>query len=340
MAFTTIANGDDLQALALVNELYNAYSERNQAIDGAAINQLSAGTDIQNHTFWQTMQDWITTNCVSFVDDFAGLTSVMTTFPMLTANLVKNSDHANLIGGSSGVIGFRRVSGANWPTDWTNYADAAYSYGPCQAGDIIGPWLWVDLQAAFKALKWTVRTLAGGGKQSTRTASGIDADCATALANQNTAWTASSWSAYAAAGIKYTYVVQGISNGTGAQVIFQGDRSRGYIENTTIPLFVASACEVYYKAQMATSSSPITDYFGDLDSIGCAVDDYFLVDSIASSSDATRTTAVFGDISTNPVTLAGLDCTNLTNGYGMTSTRNRTPLALSYWVCKWDFTYQ
>jgi len=50
--------------------------------------------------------------------------------------------------------GFRRLPrGSANPTDWTDYADAAFSYGAAQAGDIIGPWLFVDLQTMLLAVK-------------------------------------------------------------------------------------------------------------------------------------------------------------------------------------------
>jgi len=52
------------------------------------------------------------------------------------------------------VDGYRRAT--DWPTDWTNPADTAYSHGPMEAGDIIGPWVFDDLQNALAALRWTL----------------------------------------------------------------------------------------------------------------------------------------------------------------------------------------
>ena len=51
--------------------------------------------------------------------------------------------------------GFRRVPGGSWPADWTDYADAAYEHGFVQEGDIIGPWLFKDLQDGLNLLVWT-----------------------------------------------------------------------------------------------------------------------------------------------------------------------------------------
>lgn len=47
--------------------------------------------------------------------------------------------------------GFRRCVTA--PTDWTNYNDAAYSYGKVQRGDLIGPWIFKDLQDLLYAIR-------------------------------------------------------------------------------------------------------------------------------------------------------------------------------------------
>lgn len=57
------------------------------------------------------------------------------------------------------VNGKMKKSGqAYWiiPGDWTDYDDAAYVYGWIQQGDVIGPWIFADLQAACNALIWTL----------------------------------------------------------------------------------------------------------------------------------------------------------------------------------------
>lgn len=47
--------------------------------------------------------------------------------------------------------GFRRCTVT--PADWTNRQDPAYSYGIAQPGDLIGPWLFKDLQDLVKHIK-------------------------------------------------------------------------------------------------------------------------------------------------------------------------------------------
>jgi len=46
------------------------------------------------------------------------------------------------------------------PADWTDYADPAFIYGIASDGDVIGPWLLSDLQAALNVL-WRTKHLAG-----------------------------------------------------------------------------------------------------------------------------------------------------------------------------------
>ena len=70
------------------------------------------------------------------------------------------------------------------PADWTDYDDPAYEHGTAQEGDVIGPWLLADLQAAINVLWLTVETASpaiGDGKPY-RCGIGNDADRAAAIA--------------------------------------------------------------------------------------------------------------------------------------------------------------
>jgi len=55
--------------------------------------------------------------------------------------------------------GFRRAV-TNWPSNWTNLNDAAYSYGTMQAGDIVGPWILDDIQRCFDGMSRSVEEAA------------------------------------------------------------------------------------------------------------------------------------------------------------------------------------
>jgi hypothetical protein len=45
--------------------------------------------------------------------------------------------------------GLRRVEGDEWPKDWTSLTDPAYTFGNAHPGDIIGPWIYHDIQKCF-----------------------------------------------------------------------------------------------------------------------------------------------------------------------------------------------
>ena len=58
---------------------------------------------------------------------------------------------------SSDQIYFRAAT--EWPSDWTDWSDAAYVENGryAEKGDIIGPWIFQDIQDCFNMLVWTQR---------------------------------------------------------------------------------------------------------------------------------------------------------------------------------------
>lgn len=148
-AFHAMANGDDLQDLTYLNQIINAYSERRQALGQSAIAALPANTDIQLsdwYGWFNIMQYWCENNYDDFVNHDAIIVGQGSVSMFTLTTWRSEADIA---------YGFRRVQGATWPADWTNYSDPAFTYGLYQQGDIFGPWLFVDLQNALKALKKT-----------------------------------------------------------------------------------------------------------------------------------------------------------------------------------------
>jgi hypothetical protein len=125
----------------LLDELTLAYSERRQSIGQAAYTPAD-GRDVQAASYWTVIQQWIETNCISFIDHIngpineAGNGFRYWTFEALLSNIGIAGD------------GFRRA------TAWDGSTEPAWSYGQMQAGDIIGPWIFSDLQAAFSHLFW------------------------------------------------------------------------------------------------------------------------------------------------------------------------------------------
>jgi hypothetical protein len=164
MGWTTIADGIDVQAASFINEFIAAIQERENALgSGEAIATIAAGTDIQAATFWgehpqaevwgiqERIEDLVPyfVNKVAFPSGFDGETppSPPTSNWMFTLSAWRSA--IGLLG-----AGFRRAT--TWPTDWTDYADPAYSHGFVQPGDIIqGPWIWKDIQDGLNLLVWT-----------------------------------------------------------------------------------------------------------------------------------------------------------------------------------------
>jgi hypothetical protein len=161
--FTDIADWTSAQDTAAANEIVLAYSERRQCVGHSAVDPLDAGDNAQDTAFWKGMQDWVKTQVDPTSGNSKWIDHTQTiegeeSLPYYTLPSFKYN--SGLAGGDDSgedrVVGFRRAT--EWPTDWTDYEDAAYSYGPIEAGDIRGPWIFEDLQAAFDAMRWTVIT--------------------------------------------------------------------------------------------------------------------------------------------------------------------------------------
>ena len=167
MAFTPIVEGLDWQALSFVNEFIKAYNERLPNREAfTPMVELEGGEDIQIVTFWTTLQTAVTeqfnspTITTTDEDNEYQIQWVIpydwSESPTSTAPPVKNWAQFCDYSPDMHADGFRRAT--TWPTDWTDLDDDAYSYGNMQIGDIIGPWIFADLQTAFDNLRTRVVT--------------------------------------------------------------------------------------------------------------------------------------------------------------------------------------
>jgi len=183
--------GADWSNLAFVNQLILAWSERRQAIGQSAIDPITAYTDVQAKSFWLPIQQWLT----DYGPRFAA-----------TAETITPSSNGSLWT-LSGAFTFRRWTGSG-----------SMRYGLMQAGDVIGEWIFADLQAAFSACAHVVQPGPPGDPTKPlrvtsayhRTARGSAATETAALTAAQTAWASSIWestaSAAEAASIAYEYV--------------------------------------------------------------------------------------------------------------------------------------
>ena len=280
----------DWAAVSFINEFDEAYSERRQAKYLSPWSNTTAGTDVQAVSFWTTFQDWITTYCTGFVQSHDADGSIRawncydgeTAMPGWTiANLMESAS-----GGAAGAgqKHFRRAT--TIPTDWTNWTDAAYSYGQMQAGDIIGPWIFKDLQEAFRRLIWSFGSCNFSGLQTDnrQRGQGNDADWATAkseaedntyitsIVHEPTAYTYAS--AYEDYGTRYTAAFRAIWNKGIASGIWTGK---------------VHSIDFYIMPVKLTAAHP-WDAYG----LGLTQDVLNLFESHLLSSSATETSAAIG----------------------------------------------
>ena len=134
----------------LLTELSTAWSERRLAIGQEAYTP-TEGRDMQESGFWfgggwRRLYDWLDDYCVLFVDHVNGpLTDNQKNFRMFTRDTWRAA-----AGLPSGYQAWRRAQ------DWAPPADPVWlTPGLMREGDIIGPWIFEDLQKGFGTLRWT-----------------------------------------------------------------------------------------------------------------------------------------------------------------------------------------
>jgi len=328
-AFTTIDSSADITHVDVLNELVGGISERAQALGQSAWTLVSAGDDIQDKDFWYDLQEWIETYCTSFVDhtqgpdpgDFEGETAL----PMFTL-----SSFRSIAGLHSS--GFRRATAWDPDTDdWTDLSDAMFSYGRMQAGDIIGPWIWVDLQNALTALKWTTTSPALGGSTLQARSSGYSGwypTCTDATDEEDTDWSASSWGA----GSYYFYVAAGQLEQSGSNYRAIGTRQKS-LPAGTIDDVVPCAIDVYF----GVDSSGGAYTFDDIDGLGAQEgklvfhETWSAVTPAQASRGGAGEASWFGAYDTNPLTDAGISCP--------TPEYRAVYASTMHWLCKWSFSH-
>lgn len=175
--FTEITTISFYLSLEVIQEIVLAYSERRQCVGDSAIDPIEEGFILQDVTFWRGMQDWIETNCTKWVDD----TNFSTSTVYATVNDTKYTLATFRTESGLNADGFKRAT--SWP--------GVFAYGKIVAGDIIGPWVVEELQAAFDAMRWTEKTNSSVSGQFDVQEKGIIA----AVEDEETEWAAASWGA-------------------------------------------------------------------------------------------------------------------------------------------------
>jgi len=292
--FTEITDLTDLQDKAIHNELRDAFNERYSIHSNLTLySPISAGADIQARSYWAGYQTNLIDAVNSFIDPAYD--------PHLNPAPAPYEISQWMI--DAGIpYGFRRVAGANWPSDWTDYNDPAYSYGKIQTGDIIGPWLIVDLQNGLNALRRTYYGISTASSYTgaERIAEGIDPDCNIALTEQINNWTSSSWGG--SAGIASVSIHGDASHWFKAWRRKTKPKSLVYrlFTDTTydIKLYAAPQCTSGYNPSLKTAygfTDDVWNYTGESDTSVMA--------------DEWEASTYYGDgFDSNPITDEGISC--------------------------------
>lgn len=330
-AFTTITTDTDLQDVDLVNEIVSSYSERVQALGGVAIPDIAVGDDIQAQSFWSGLQSGIINSASNYVNH---------NIPLAGQDPFSWPPAMGAPWMSILPLGVRRISGPLWPSNWTNYNDPAYSYGVMQAGDIIGPWIYADLQVILQNMKWTVRQLDPFGADIVPNSIafkqydsvGVDVDAA--YADQVINFPLVPWIQDDGYGPYYQALAIRINDTS-----FRGQRQRFALRVSNVPVF--TSCAIDFCASGAYSERIFgigRGGFKDVDGLGVLPDELmFIIDSTASDTNPTRDSNLIGDFNDSPCALFPVDAS-----YQIAESRNlvvQHNTVFPFAVLKWDFTY-
>lgn len=188
----TIAELQDIEDKTIMDELYLALFERLAAAGCADpyywefMNFDTTDTREILHRF----QGWCLGNLpggawgggyAGWVDHINSSGSTIVNFTLdnfyLAAGLVDDDDNP---------VGFRRTN------EWDGINEPTFEYGEIQRGDVIGYWIYEDLQKAFSALRW----VSGAGGYSVldlHAGSGVNPDIPTSIAECEYAFAQGDW---------------------------------------------------------------------------------------------------------------------------------------------------
>lgn len=202
--------------------------------------------------------------------------------------------------------GFRRLGG-----EGTNF-----SYGQAQLGDVLGAWIYEDVEAGYSALKWTYWTNRSIAAYEQKSSFGVNYGACISD------WSGESW-------VTNTGSQQYSADATlGYDMYWRWNASRSRIKDTlTFPTNCADrSMDVYM------SSTPTPEYdFYDFDDWGVGSGEYFKYDEVAAFSETTYNSGWIGSIDTCPWALVPEPPLGQVR-----HSWNASP----YYITKWDFTYK
>jgi len=295
---------------ALLDELTIAWSERRRALGQSAYTP-EAGRDVQDAAYWTAMQTWLETYCTAFVDHLQGpLNEAQTGFRMFTQATWRAA--AGLP-----ADGFRRA------TEWDGQADPDWAYGRMAAGvpaDIIGPWIFEDLQRGLSALRWTIIESAEIAEGQTFSGSGDT------IAETNADYALSS-----GAPTSFYQIHADVAVGTGGAFRDNQQRHLGKPK-----LSAASGFTPFLPSAKVIYGVPATDIhnFLDIDSLGLIGGCYHEIAALDESSAEELVGPLFCAVTTAPFIVLDLSEPPVPTGGHFCG------FSKSAWLLKWNYTHQ
>ena len=343
--FTAIVDGLDWTDTGFLTELWLSYAEREAVYDRtwSAKTNVVAGEDAQalkvaDGMGWSNLQEYVEVLVPNYVDHTAVITNLLT-IPMFTV-----TNWRSVAGVYTG--GYRRATHYDPANDdWTDLADPMYTaaqtggFGIARSGDIIGPWIFDDLQKGLSALKWT--TAEGGtttNDQFIGNVQGVlDASCATASADHLSKWAATNWTD-AATDSKTIYEAWGQRRYFADPLYdFWGYRERAKaLCGADNAIWTNHACSI----SIYSIVSEVGCTFSDMDGLGWNSDYLCFVDDIPSTQTGTqRAMTNYIGASDSPVAAVPIGCAASSVQYGIETRVNNYGGNVFYEIRKWTFSY-
>ena len=278
-ATTNWTNYDWSQA-AILNEFVGAVNERKSVLgQGEPFATVNAGDDVQAATLFRAYQNWIESNLFSFVVSH-------------DAGVARSSGHFDgeviipAYASLAEVFSAAGLAHANWRR-YTTHPDEAgvVGYGQMQVGDIIGPWIFEDIQKCLNVLVW-IRWGCGIVGGDTYQGVGVDTDWETAKAKAEANW--------ARKGDGWNPVTFSDSWAIGANLYAELYRSTGNFFVEDVWNGINRSADWYIKATKRT----VFDAYGD-----DVIEDkysFWLADEPANGDTTIESSAEFGDASVKP----------------------------------------
>jgi len=330
MAFTPIIDGTDWQALSFLNQLRSAMDERSRILGESAYAPTAEGDDIQSVEYWYSIQAWLEVNCTQFVNHT--LTASVTKFTLATWREAAGIE----------ASGFRRAQVWNpdpVAPDWE--VDPTYlSNGKMEEGDIIGPWIFDDLQAGFDALRWTTddSSSAYGGSYKNMVRSQNKAACNTDRTNAINQWNGMSWTS----GGGYYLAT---ARGNKYKSIINDDYTFWYAARFSSQ-WVQSGISTYRPHEALVYLKPKqygVHIFTDIDHLGMIEGSLWLLDTLAEATTAARISREIGKggyFEDCPIEASPLTCAEIPDPAPRESSDVKEGIECtnqSWWIFKWNF---